>query len=112
MKTRLLVASALSALILATPVMAEPVRAPAINAHQHHQHARMAQGARSGQLTRDEATSLAQSQQSFRQQKRAYRNDNGLNADERKDLHQSQQELSRSIYNEKHDSDAQAHISQ
>ncbi len=81
------------------------VRDPGVNGRQHNQHDRIAQGVRSGSLTRDEAQGLRAEQRSIRQDERGYKSDGTLTRDERKDLHQDLNAASRSIYNEKHDSE-------
>jgi hypothetical protein len=81
------------------------VRDPGVNARQHNQHHRIAQGVRSGELTLDEAKALRGEQRSLRQQERQYKSDGILAKDERKDLHRDLNASSRNIYNEKHDAD-------
>jgi hypothetical protein len=79
------------------------VRDPGVNARQHDQHDRIAQGVRSGELTRDEANALRTRERSIQQEERQYKSDGILTRDERKDLHQDLNAASRSIYIEKHD---------
>jgi CRISPR/Cas system-associated endoribonuclease Cas2 len=81
------------------------VRDPGVNARQHHHQDRIAQGVRSGSLTKDEAHGLRTEQRSIRQEERAYKADGTLTRDERKDLHQDLNTASRNIYNEKHDAE-------
>jgi hypothetical protein len=81
------------------------VRDPGVNARQHNQHDRIAQGVRSGSLTRDEAQGLRAEQRSIRQEERQYKSDGTLTREERKDLHQDLNVASQSIYNEKHDAE-------
>jgi polyhydroxyalkanoate synthesis regulator phasin len=81
------------------------VRDPGVNARQRNQQGLIAQGVRSGELTKEEAKGLAQEQRSIRQEERQYKADGVLTKDERKDLHQDLNAASRNIYNEKHDSD-------
>jgi hypothetical protein len=81
------------------------VRDPGVNARQHNQHDRIAQGVRSGALTRDEAQGLRTEQRAIRQEERQYKSDGMLTKDERKDLHQDLNAASRSIYDEKHDAE-------
>lgn len=76
-----------------------------MNARQHNQHDRIAQGVRSGELTRDEANVLRTRERSIRQEERQYKSDGILTRDERKDLHQDLNAASRSIYSEKHDAE-------
>lgn len=84
---------------------AAAVRDPGVNARQHNQHDRIAQGVRSGSLTKDEAQGLRTEQRSIRQEERQYKSDGVLTRDERKDLHQDLNTASRNIYNEKHDAE-------
>jgi hypothetical protein len=81
------------------------VRDPGVNARQHSQHDRIAQGVRSGALTQDEAKALRADQRSIRQEERQYKSDGMLTRDERRDLHQDLNAASRSIYSEKHDAE-------
>jgi lactam utilization protein B len=80
--------------------------APAVNGRQHVQHDRIAQGVRSGQLTREEAAKLRAEEKAIRQEERAYRADGKLTPAERKDLHQDLNQTSKDIYREKHDAEA------
>lgn len=82
---------------------AAAVRDPGVNVRQHNQRERIGQGARSGELTREETRTLAQEQRAIRQEERAYKSDGALTKDERKDLHQDLNQASRNIYEEKHD---------
>jgi hypothetical protein len=84
---------------------AAAVRDPGVNHRQHHQRDRIAQGVRSGALTKDEAQGLRAEQRSIRQEERAYKADGALTRDERKDLHQDLNAASRNIYSEKHDAE-------
>lgn len=81
------------------------VRDPGVNQRQHNQHDRIAQGVRSGSLTREEAQGLRAEQRSVRQEERQYKSDGTLTRDERKDLHQDLNAASRGIYDEKHDAE-------
>lgn len=78
-------------------------RDPGVNARQHHQRARIEQGAGSGELTRRETGRLAREQRDIRQLEREYKADGTLTGAERRDLHQEQSQTSRHIYNQKHD---------
>jgi len=81
------------------------VRDPGVNARQHNQQDRIAQGVRSGELTKDEAKGLRAEQRTIRQEEHAYKADGTLTRDERKDLQQDLNVASRNIYNEKHDAE-------
>jgi len=98
-----------SLLLVSASSFAEPrprphhPRDPGVNARQHIQGDRIKQGVRSGQLTRPETRSIMEERRSIRQQERAYKSDGSLTRDERKDLHQDLNDLSKDIYSEKHD---------
>jgi hypothetical protein len=81
------------------------VRDPGVNARQYNQHDRIAQGVRSGSLTKGEAQGLRDEQRSIRQEERQYKSDGTLTRDERKDLHRDLNVASRNIYSEKHDAE-------
>lgn len=79
------------------------VRDTNVNKHQHHQDRRIAQGVKSGELTRGEAKDLRGDQKDIRQEERAFKSDGSLTKDERQELHQDQHAASKEIYQEKHD---------
>ncbi|MDI1361149.1 hypothetical protein [Methylotenera sp.] len=79
------------------------VRDPNVNKHQHNQDRRIAQGVKSGELTRGEVKDLRGDQRSIRQEERAFKSDGNLTKDERQELHQDQHAASKEIYQEKHD---------
>ena len=76
-----------------------------VNVRQHHQHARIAQGVKSGELTKVEAKDLRGDQKELRQEEAAYKADGKLTKAERKDLHKDLNENSKEIYLEKHDAE-------
>jgi Skp family chaperone for outer membrane proteins len=78
-------------------------RDPGVNARQHNQRERIQQGVKSGELTRRETGRLAGEQRDVRQLEREYKSDGTLTAEERRDLHQEQNQASQHIYNQKHD---------
>lgn len=78
-------------------------RDPGVNARQHHEANRIKQGVRSGELTRSETHGLMQERREIRAQERAYKSDGVMTRDERKDMHQDLNDLSKDIYSEKHD---------
>jgi hypothetical protein len=80
-------------------------RDPVVNARQANQRARIGEGVRSGELTRDERKELVQEQHQIRQEERAYKSDGVLTRDERKNLRQDQNAASKNIYEEKHDAE-------
>jgi hypothetical protein len=81
-------------------------RDPMVNARQGAQQARVAQGVRSGELTRPEAAKLRQQERAVRAEERAYKADGKLTPAERKDLHQDLNQASKDIYQQKHDAQA------
>ena len=94
------------AVLVALPVIATAgTRDPGVNQRQHNQQERIAQGVRSGQLTKSEAKVLRAEHRAIRREERAYKADGTLTRDERKDLHQDLNVAGRSIYNEKHDAE-------
>jgi hypothetical protein len=91
-------------LAAATPSFADN-RAPGVHQRQHNQKARIADGVRSGELTKEEARSLRTQQRAIRAEKREFKSDGQLSRAERRELHSDQNEASRDIYREKHDND-------
>jgi len=76
-----------------------------VNARQHHQHHRIAQGVKSGELTRGEARHLRHQQARIARYEAKSRADGpGLTRRERANLAAMQNHASRSIYRQKHDS--------
>lgn len=103
-KSVLAVATGLVLAVGSLAAQAEPgVRDPRVNARQHHQAHRIGQGVRSGELTRHEARGLAGEQRDIRQLERAYKSDGKLTGAERRDLHHEQNQASRDIHRQKHD---------
>jgi hypothetical protein len=98
-KTKLLIAT-----IVALPAVAlAGTHDPNVNLRQHDQQHRIAQGVRTGALTRDEAQGLRSERRGIRQEERAYKSDGMLTRTERRDLHQDLNQASRNIYVQKHD---------
>lgn len=93
---------AIATLACTVPAQADN-RAPGVNHRQHKQHARITQGVRSGELTRQEARSLRAKQRAIRAEERAFKADGTLTKSERKALHRDLNEASRDIHREKHD---------
>ena len=83
-------------------------RDPAVNARQHNQQERIAEGVKSGQLTGQEAVRLQREERAVRVEERAYKADGKLTPAERKDLNQDLNKVSRDIYNQKHDGQTRA----
>lgn len=72
---------------------------------QQHQHERIVQGIRSGELTRHEAQRLFAEQRAIRAEERAYRSDGVLTRAERADLYRDLNAAGQHIYNETHDAE-------
>lgn len=79
------------------------VASPHINKHQRHQAARIADGVKSGELTRRERGELTQEQREIRRQERQYKSDGKFTQAERKDIRDDQRDASREIREEKND---------
>ena len=79
------------------------VRDPHVNARQARQQVRIAEGVRSGELTRREAHKVREDQRDIRQLERAYKSDGTLTAAERRDLNHELNQSGRQIRRQKHD---------
>jgi len=105
----ILTMAAVAALLSGVAMQSEAgprTRDPGVNARQANQRARIAQGVRSGELTRRETRKVAEEQKDIRQLERAYKSDGKLTGAERADLHHEQNQASRDIYRQKHDEQA------
>ena len=80
-------------------------RDPSIDARQHRQQARIAQGVGSGELTSDEARRLRYGQAEIQRKKRRYESDGVLTPTERRDLERDLNKAGRDIYNQTHNAD-------
>jgi hypothetical protein len=76
---------------------------PGVNHRQAHQHARIAQGVASGELTARETARLGAEQRAIAAEERFYKRDGRLTAWERADLRRDLDRSSRDIYRQKHD---------
>ena len=74
-----------------------------VNGRQHRQQARIAQGIRSGELTRVEAARLERQQRHIRREERRYRADGVLPPRERADLNRDLNRAGRQIGRQTHD---------
>src|SRR5258706_15889069 len=83
------------------------IRDRGVNARQRNQQERIAEGAKSGQLTGREAVRLQREERAVRTEERAYKADGKLTPAERKDLNQDLNKVSRDIYKQKHDAQTQ-----
>ena len=84
------------------------IRDRGVNARQRNQQGRIAEGVRSGELTKSEAKGLEKEERGIRQEERQFKSDGKLTPAERKDLNQDLNKLSRDIYNQKHDGQTRA----
>ena len=96
MQTKFLLATALLFSLATTNADAQ-VRKTA-----RHQHVRIKQGVRSGELTRAETRNLAHDQREIRQEVKTAKADGVVSRDERKDIRQDQRQASRKIFRKKH----------
>jgi hypothetical protein len=80
-------------------------RDPGVNTRQHNQQHRIADGVRSGELTREEAQTIRKEQREIRKKERAYKSDGKMTRAERRDLHREQNQASQNIREEKHDAE-------
>ena len=78
-----------------------------INARQHRQQARIAQGVHSGALTGREAARLERQQRQVRREERLFRADGRLGPAERATLNRDLNRTSRHIWRQKHDGQTQ-----
>lgn len=83
---------------------------PGVNKRQRNQRRRIAQGIRSGSLTKDELHTLMQGERQLAKLEHEYKSDGVLTVAERKDLHQELNQLSKQIFAEKHDADHQPRL--
>lgn len=95
--------AALSSFVVTTAFAGD--RDPGVNKRQRHQHSRIAEGVKSGELTHSEAKSLRVAQHAIRAEEAEFKSDGVLTRGERRELHRDLNESSRDIRREKHDND-------
>ena len=95
----------LSAALTPAVFARDGTRDPGVNARQHHQHDRIQQGVRSGELSREEAQTLRGEQRDIRREERRDKADGVLTGRERRELHRELNEASQNIHEEKHDAE-------
>jgi len=78
------------------------IKTPGITHRQHNQHARIAQGIQSGELTRPEARALIKEQREIRQAKVEARSDGQVTKEERQAIRQMLNDASHDIFELKH----------
>ena len=81
---------------------------PGVTRREANQEARIAEGVKSGELTKSEAKQLQGEEKAIRTEKRAYKADGVVTPAERKDLHQDLNQASKDINAEKHDAEVRA----
>ena len=101
MKIRI-VGGALVAMLAVTSIANAQSRTPVIDRREHRQERRIAQGVRSGELTRHEARNLRRSERSIRTEKRMAMADGRVTPAERRHLRHKENRVSRHIYRAKH----------
>ncbi|MBV9462828.1 MAG: hypothetical protein JO317_01245 [Verrucomicrobiae bacterium] len=87
--------------------MKSGIHDPGVNTRQRWQRDRIRQGVRSGQLTKGETKQLASEEKDLRQEEKQYKSDGTLTKDERQDLHQDLNQVSKDIYTDKHNDQTQ-----
>ena len=85
----------------ALPVFAQSAT-PIINQTQRNQEARIEQGARSGELSRSEASNLQRQQNQIQADKRAAKADGVVTRAERRHIKREQHQANRMIHRKKH----------
>ena len=88
------------ACVIAGPVLAGT---PVLNARQDNQQARIAQGVRSGELTRPETARLVRGQVHVQRMENRAKSDGVVTAGDRASVQQGANVQSRRIYRQKHD---------
>src|SRR5881397_2717112 len=104
-----LLAAVATATLISTIQAGPGARDPGVNARQRAQHARVAQGVRSGELTPSETRDIAKEQRAIRQEEREFKSDGKLTVEERKELRQDLNQASKNIYEQKHDAEVRPH---
>ncbi len=84
------------------PTPTPGTKTPGIKKRQIGQQQRIAQGVRSGELTRKEIIKLEKEQKEIQQDKKEAKADGTVTKEERKAIHKEQNQASRHIYRAKH----------
>ncbi|MGH8135571.1 MAG: hypothetical protein ACRER4_04415 [Steroidobacteraceae bacterium] len=79
---------------------------PRLDAHEHNQRQRIAQGVRSGELTRPEVRRLFAGERRLHRHERYAKSDGVVTAGERARLERNAARMSARIYRQKHDAQA------
>lgn len=96
MKRKILVAAAILFTLSISNVDAQTRK------HAKHQHTRIKQGVKSGELTKAETRNLAHDQREIRRDVKEARADGNLTKKERNEIRREQRQASREIYRKKH----------
>ncbi len=80
---------------------------PGVTKRQTNQQKRIAEGVADGSLNKKETIRLEKQQRELRRDKRAAKADGVVTAEERRDLHQDQNKMSRRIRKQKNDAQTQ-----
>jgi uncharacterized membrane protein YebE (DUF533 family) len=89
-------------LFVTTTIIAQN-KMPVVKKRQKHQMHRIAQGVKSGELTRKEAKELIQKEKEIQQMKKEAKSDGVVTKEERKEIHKELNQQSKEIYKQKHD---------
>lgn len=101
MKIKILGGVLIAALAVTSAAQAQ-TRTPVVNHRQVRQERRIAQGVRSGELTRHEARSLQRGERNIQADKRMAKANGRVTPAERMHLRHKQNRMSRAIYRDKH----------
>lgn len=97
--------AAVTLIVAATAGLAQAgTHAPGVNGRQANQQSRIAQGVRSGQLTKPETRRLEHEERHIAREERRFKSDGKLTGPERAKLQHDLNKTSRDIYNAKHNS--------
>jgi uncharacterized membrane protein YebE (DUF533 family) len=97
MKTKLLVTAIVLGAFFSTASAQQTIREK-----NRHERRRIAQGVKSGELTKAETKNLVQGQKEIHQDVKEAKADGVVTKEERKDIKQDQRQESRKIYRKKH----------
>ena len=84
------------------------IRTPVARSRVNNQNARIKQGVKSGQITKEEAKQLRGARKEFRDLMKDARSDGKVTAEERKEIHSALNEMSKDIFEAKHNNDTRA----
>jgi hypothetical protein len=108
MKMKSLKLLSLAASMLVAGTVLAQTATPVVTERQENQKARIAEGVKSGELTRGEARKLRAEQRAIRAEKRMAKADGVVTPEERRKLHHDQNRASHDIHKQKHDAQKKA----